>query len=454
MAKDVIMPKFGFTQETAEIVRWLKQPGEAVDQGDPIVEVTTDKVNMEVEAPVSGILDDFRYQAGDVVPVTQVIAVIRGPNETLSAAQAPLPQPAVAPAAPQPSDSASLPARATPLAAKVAGDRGIDLATIAGSGPRGRITRQDVEATPVAPPAPIGGDKVRAVPAARRLGRELGVDLTQVAGSGPQGRVQSIDVLAVVEPARPTTPVSVAAPPPPAPQPTAAGLRVARTIPMTGMRRTIATRLQKAAQEIPHITFDADIDVTAAEALRARANTQLKPGQPKVSLTAVIAKTCAWALRRHELLNSRLDGDAILVLDDVNIGVAVALDEGLIVPVVRGTDRKGIGEIAADIADLTERARAGRLRPEDVQDGTFTISNLGMFGVDRFTAIINPPQVAILAVSRATPRIVPDTEGRPVTRPIMTVTLAADHRVVDGAVAARFLSDVRAALEQPELLVL
>ncbi len=450
------MPKFGFTQETAEIVRWLKQPGDEVEQGDPILEVTTDKVNMEVEAPVSGILDGVRYAAGEVVPVIQVIAFIRKPNEALptsdSATTPSVPAATPPPPAPPVAEAETRPSRVTPVAAKVARDAGVDVAQVVGTGVGGRVTRGDV--TQFITTKQEANGTVRSVPAARRLARETGVDLAGVVGSGPHGRVQSADVLEALKQAQQAAAAPAAPEPRPALQPTAGGLRVARAIPMTGMRRTIATRLQKAAQEIPHITFDADIDVTAAEALRARANARLKPGQAKVSLTALIARTCAWALKRHELLNSRLDGDSILVLDDVNIGVAVALDEGLIVPVVRDVARKGLGEIAADMADLTERARAGRLRPEDVQDGTFTISNLGMFGVDRFTAIINPPQVAILAVSRATRRIVPDVDGNPVTRPIMTVTLAADHRVVDGAVAARFLSDVRDALEQPELLVL
>lgn len=454
MAKDVIMPKFGFTQETAEIVRWLKQPGDAVDQGDPIAEVTTDKVNMEVEAPVSGILDGLRFQPGDVVPVTQVIAVIRGVNETLPAAAMPAPPtppaaPAAAPPSPAPSGSASVPARATPLAAKVADERGIDLGGVTGSGPGGRITRQDVEARLVATP-PDENDKVRAVPAARRLGRELGIDLRTVSGSGPRGRVQSVDVLA--EEQRQAS----AAVPAPLPVATSAAVAApaAASIPMTGMRRTIATRLQRSAQESPHIYFEADIDVTQAEALRARANKLVGEGQPRVSLTAIIARVCAWALKRHPLVNSRLDGDSISLLADVNIGVAVALDEGLIVPVLRQVDQKGLTQIAAETADLAERARSNRLRPDEVQDGTFTISNLGMFGVDRFTAIINPPQAAILAVGRTVRRLVPDENDQPVVRPILTVTLSADHRVIDGAVAARFLSDVRAALENPELLVL
>ena len=219
------------------------------------------------------------------------------------------------------------------------------------------------------------------------------------------------------------------------------------------MRRTSATRLQKSFQEAPHVFFDAAIDVTAAEALRAAANARLAKDQPKISLTAILAKACAWALGRHPLLNSWLVGDEIQVLGPVNLGVAVALDEGLIVPVVKDAAGLGLAQLAAAIADLAERARTNRLRPDDVADGTFTISNLGMFGVDRFTAIINPPQVGILAVSRARAQFVPDEQGRPVSRPILTVTLSADHRVVDGAVAARFLKDLRDGLETPSLLL-
>jgi pyruvate dehydrogenase E2 component (dihydrolipoamide acetyltransferase) len=232
------------------------------------------------------------------------------------------------------------------------------------------------------------------------------------------------------------------------------------------MRRTIATRLQKSFQEAPHVFLEAQIDVTAAEALRAKVNGRLAKDAARVSLTVVIAKACAWALARHPLVNSHLVGapgqEEIVMNAAVNIGIAVALEAapddptrsgGLIVPVVRGVGDKGLEALAADIADVSKRARGNKLRPDDVSDGTFTISNLGMFGVDRFTAIINPPQVAILAVSAARKQFVPDADGNPVARPIMAVTLSADHRVVDGAVAARFLSDLRAALEDPALML-
>lgn len=441
MAHPVIMPKFGFTQESSEIVRWLKKPGEAVEKGDAIVEVSTDKVNMEVEATATGILDGVRYREGDTVPVTEIIAFIRATDE------APLTVESAAPAA-----AASAPvarktteARATPVATNLAQEQGVDLALVTGTGPGGQITKRDVEevlTTRTTSPLPFG--KVPVVPAARRLARQLDIDLTRVQGTGPRGRVQTPDVQTAKMRQPQVTAMPSAVP----------SSNVLKMIPLEGMRLTIATRMQKSAQEAPHIVFEVDIDVTAAESLRTRANQHLKENQPHISLTAIIAKTCAWALKRHPLVNSRLDGNQILLLSDANIGIATALEEGLIVPVVHSAERKSIAEIADEIGELVDRARNNRLRPDDVMDGTFTISNLGMFGIDRFTAIINPPQTAILAVGRVTKRIVPDEEDHPVVRPMMTVTLSADHRVIDGTIAARFLSDVREALEHPGLLAI
>jgi pyruvate dehydrogenase E2 component (dihydrolipoamide acetyltransferase) len=410
-----------------------------VEKGDPIVEVSTDKVNMEVEAMATGILDGVRYREGDTVPVTEIIAFIRATDE------APLTVESAAPAAAASAPAArkTTEARATPVATNLAQEQGVDLALVTGTGPGGQITKRDVEevlATRTTSPLPFG--KVPVVPAARRLARQLDIDLTRIQGTGPRGRVQTLDVQAAKTRLPQVTAMPSAVP----------GSNVLKMIPLEGMRLTIATRMQKSAQEAPHIVFDANIDVTAAESLRARANQHLKENQPHISLTAILAKTCAWALRRHPLVNSRLDGHQIMVLSDVNIGIATALEEGLIVPVVHSADRKSIAEIAGEIRELVDRARNNRLRPDDVMDGTFTISNLGMFGIDRFTAIINPPQTAILAVGRVTKSIVPDEEDHPVVRPMMTITLSADHRVIDGAIAARFLSDVREALEHPGLL--
>ena len=491
MAKDVIMPKFGFTQETAELLRWLKQPGDPVEQGDPIAEVTTDKVDMEVEATASGVLADLRFKAGDVVPVTAVIAVIRergeedreqktedreqktadGGQRTQDGGQRTEDgERRTADGGPRTEDReqrTEAKGRVTPVAARLAQDHGVEPSQLGGTGLGGRITRGDVQAYLATKPpegaaqatdAGSAPDTVRAVPAARKLAQSLGVDLADVPGSGPQGRVQSGDVRATH--AALTSSASLAEPPPPN---TDLPAGVTRVIPLVGMRRTIAQRLQQSYQQAPHITFDVDADVTAAEALRRHPHAGLVRGGdlpwssesgPRISLTAVLVRACAWALRRHPLLNSRLVGESIEVLADVHIGVAVALDDGLMVPVVRDADRKGILQIASEISDLASRARSGSLRPDDVSGGTFTISNLGMFGVDRFTAILNPPQTGILAVGQVRRQFVPDEQDRPVVRPLMALRLSADHRVVDGAVAARFLSDLRAAVEQPGLMSL
>ena len=451
--KDVIMPKLGFTMEEGVIVRWLKQAGDAVTQGEPIVEITTDKTNMEIEAPATGVLADVRAAEGDTVLVTQVIAVILGPGEKAPVSSpAPVPLPA-APREAAPREAAPREAapradvHATPIAQAVARDLGVDLATIAGSGPRSKITREDVVA------AAAAGGKPRATPAARKAARALGVDLTDVAGSGPRGRVQAGDVSVAAVAAA----ANVAAAALPAPVVDAAPAPMAiKTLPFSGMRKTIALRLQKSAQEAPHITFDADIDVSALEALRARANARLPEGAARISVTAVIARACAWALARHPRINSQLDlaNNQIRLMPEANIGIAVALEDGLIVPVVHEAGRKGLAALGAEIADLSARAKANKLKPAELSGGTFTISNLGMLGVDRFTAIINPPESAILAVGRAVKTFVPDAHDQPVLRPLMTIRLSADHRIIDGAAAALFMRDLREALERPDTMLM
>jgi pyruvate dehydrogenase E2 component (dihydrolipoamide acetyltransferase) len=467
--KEVILPKFGFTQETAQIVRWIKRAGDAVEQGDPIAEVTTDKVNMEVEAPASGILDGLQFPEGAEVPVATVIAYVRkeaerpgdratgrtdGRTDRQTDGQ-------TDGRTSRPVDQSTPRPGATPLAAKVAAERGVNVNAVVGTGPGGKVTRRDVETH-----APMGrGDggtverwdggpdgrteRLSATPAARRLAREHDIALGSVPGSGPSGRVQGSDVLAYARRSDDPTSRTADQPTPRLPDPSTTRRR------LTGMRRTIATRLQQSMQQAPHVYFEAVVDVSAAEALRAKVNGRLGKEAPRVSLTAVIAKACAWALLRHPLVNSRLEGAAgaeeIVLSETANLGIAVALDEGLIVPVVKQVEAKGLAQLAVELGDLAERARTNRLRADDLTEGTFTLSNLGMFGVNRFTAIINPPQVAILAVGAVRRSLVPGPDDAPVVRPLMTVTLSADHRVVDGAVAARFLQDVRAAVEEPGL---
>ncbi len=398
MAKEIIMPKFEMAQEEATIIQWLKQEGDLIEKGEPILEVETDKVNMEVEAPAAGTLGGVRYAEGEVVPVTVVIAYVLDEGE-----EAPPPPDAKAP---KPKEAKKKPARAEEKQAR---------------------------------PTPAG--KVRATPVARRLAGEHDLDLGEIEGSGPRGRVQRADVEAAIEEAET------------APEPARAPSAAPEAVPLAGMRRTIAQRMQASYQQAPHVMFTLDVDMTEALAFRAYARARAPEDAP-ISMTAVLVMACTWALRQHPMVNSHFKDDQILKMPDVNIGVAVALEEGLIVPVVHHADRLGLVALGAAVDDLATRARADKLRPHDVAGGTFTISNLGMFGVDHFTAIINPPQVAILAVGRIAQRFVPDAEGAPAARPMMSMTLSVDHRALDGAMAAQFLTTLRRALEDPLSILL
>jgi len=440
------MPRFGMTQEEATIVKWLVKEGERVEPDDPLAEVTTDKVNMEVPAPAEGILGGIRYAEGDTVPVTRVIAYILQEGE-----KAPDRDPEPEPEAPiSEAGTSVLPAestgvKASPLARKVAEKEGVALAALSGTGPDGRITRQDVESYLKSTPAPAAatGGKVRATPAARRAARERSLPLAGVQGSGPRGRIQEDDVISLT--GQPASAPHFQRPPVVSGEPI--------LIPLEGLRKTIADRMQASARNAPHITFDVQADMTRAVEFRDFAN-EHAPQQLKVSMTALLVKIVAVSLHRHPGLNAHMREDGILLLPNINVGVAVAMQEGLIVPVIHDADVKSLYEIAFELNDLSERARSGRLMPDDVTGGTFTISNLGMFGIDRFTAIINPPQVGILAVGKTEVRFVPDAQGAPIARPMMTLTLSADHRALDGAQAARFLADVRDSITQPASIML
>ena len=438
----VILPKMEMSQETATLVEWLKTEGMVVQKGEPLFVVETDKVTVEVEAPANGVLVRITAEPGQTLPVTTVIAQLLQPGESLP--EPPAETPARPAARPQETKSNGGPARAgmhtaTPLAARMADSEGLDLAQIPGSGPGGQVTRADVARLLAA-----GRGKVRATPAARRIAREQQVPLEQVAGSGPRGRIQGRDVLAYQAAPHTTT----------APEPAAGDWTV---VPFEGMRRTIAERMVASYQSAPHITFTARVDFTEFEAARARLNQRAeREDAPRFSVTALLVQLAARALRSHPMLNARLVNTAeqteIHLMHAVNIGVAVALPEGLIVPVVRDADRKAGREIAAEVQQLAAKAREGRLAPGDVVGGTFTISNLGPFGVEQFTAILNPGQTGILAVGAAVRE--PVAVGNEVQiRPMVHLTLAVDHRVVDGAVAAHFLADLRALLETPSLVL-
>ena len=452
MATSVIMPKVDMDQATGTVVEWLKLDGDPVEKGEPILTIETGKVAIEVESPASGVLRGIQAQPGEVIPIGTVIAYVLKPGEELP--DGPVPKEALAYPRTPPAVAAAHSAgvNATPVARKIAATAGMDLERVTGTGASGKVTKRDVQIALEARSA-VKGDaaKVCATPAARRTARERGVDLTTVAGSGPQGRIQAADVLAAA-----VTPVQVA--PVPAPEAVLApeveqvlGIHV---IPLEGMRRTIAERMTTSYQTAPHITLTVRVDMIRLEEARAQLNARAEAtGRPRVSVTALLVKAVAWALKRHPFLNSMLRDDAIHLLPEINVGVAVAVAEGLIVPVVRKADQKGIGEIASEVYDLAARARDGGLTPADVAGGTFTVSNLGPFGIEQFSAIINPPQAAILAVGATQLEAVVGKEGQVIVRPAMRMTLSADHRIVDGAIAAQFLTDLRGALEAPALLL-
>lgn len=436
----VIMPKMEMSQETARIVEWLKKEGERIEKGDALLTVETDKVTVDVECPGSGILAGIHGQPGEVIPVTTVIAYLLQDGETpvsLPQTQASTPISGGAKAA-QP---------ATPLARRVASANGIDLSRVSGSGPAGKVIRADVSAF-IAPKDRDGetrdggirlSDTPRATPAARRVARAQDIDLGTISGSGPRGRVQARDVEN-----------SIAA------NSVQPGLDVGfeeEIIPLDGMRRTIAERLQASYRTSPHIQFSARVDTTQIEAERGQINRLADAkGAVHVSFSAILIKALAWALAQHPWLNSSLREDGIHLLKQVHIGVAVALPDGLIVPVIRDAGQKGLSQIAAELTEKTGRARLGRLTLADVSGGTFTLSNLGPFGIEAFTAILNPGQTGILAVGAAQPEPVIVSE-QVVIHKVMHLNLAVDHRVVDGAQAAQFMATLKNGLENPVLLL-
>lgn len=417
MIHNVFLPALGETMTEARIVRWLKQEGDAIKKGEPILEIETDKATIEVESLHDGFLRKIVKPADTVVPVGDVIALVTdSPEEPLAQAAAP----------------------AAPAAEK-------------------KDSQGTAPQSPAATPAPQVAAKLIASPRARRLADRSHIVIAALAGrgTGPGGRIVEADVQKYLDGLKAAPAAAPAQPPVAAPIPAAAPLPGDKVLPLTTMRKAIAEQMVRSVQAAPHVTFSADIDMSTAQQWHARANQwRQAAGQSNVSLTALIVKVCTWALQRHPLMNASFQGNQILLHGQVNLGIAVALDEGLIVPVLKDVPAKGLAQIAEEIADLSQRARSNQLKASELSGGTFTVSNLGMFGVDRFTAIINPPEAGILAVGRIARRFVPDANDQPIAKPIMTVTLSADHRVVDGAVAARFLADIRAGLEEPSLITL
>jgi pyruvate dehydrogenase E2 component (dihydrolipoamide acetyltransferase) len=416
MASEVKLPRLGQGMESGTIVKWLKSEGDRVEKGEPLYELDTDKVTQEVEAEAAGVLLRIAVAEGEV-PVGQTIAVIGEEGEEVSL---------------EPSSGNGAAAQ------EVSGDSQEE----GSPGPareqereRGRAAVDQVAETPQ--PATRDGGRVKASPLARRIARERGIDLASLRGTGPEGRIVAEDVERAEAPTAPAA----------APAPVVTG-EVERR-PLTSIRKTIARRLTEAWQ-IPVFQLLASADMTRASALVARLRED--EDGPRATITDLLTKVSATALMRHREVNAQWTDDAIELFPTANVGIAVATEQGLVVPVIRGAERLRLAEIAAARADLVARARDGKLQREDLEDGTFTISNLGMYQVEQFTAVLNPPQAAIVAVGAIEERAVP-YEGELVIRPMMTLSATFDHRAVDGAPAAGFLQTVKELLEEPGLML-
>jgi pyruvate dehydrogenase E2 component (dihydrolipoamide acetyltransferase) len=408
MATEIKLPRLGQGMESGTIVKWLKSEGDNVEKGEPLYELDTDKVTQEVEADASGVLLKIAVAEGEV-EVGKTIAVIGEQGETVEVSED--------------GQEEGSPARAREQ------ERG--------RGRQASASDTSEAVTQIREPAPSGNGRIKASPLARRIARERGIELSAVAGTGPDGRVVAEDVERAAATGAPTP----AAAPAPIPQ----DVEVEQ---LSSMRKTIARRLTEAWQA-PVFQLGITVDMGHALELRQRL-VDLHGDGAKPTISDLITKVCAAALMRHRAVNALYKGDVIELHPTANIGIAVAIPNGLVVPVIQGCERKTIAEIAAARADLVERARAGKLQQVDLDGGTFTISNLGMFGIERFIAVLNPPQAAILAVG--------STEGKPVVvdgevvvRQRMELTLTCDHRAIDGATGAQFLGDVKAFLEEPGL---
>jgi pyruvate dehydrogenase E2 component (dihydrolipoamide acetyltransferase) len=420
MATDVIMPALGVAQEKGTLLNWLKAEGQAVTKGEPLMEVETDKATVEIEAPASGILANVAAFPGDEVPVGNRIAVILAPGEVASPAALKSPHPL-------PEGEGIREERAAPEREGISEGRPRPREHGTGDGHPLPVGEGRVEGRSA------GRGKILASPAAKRIAKEKGIDLASLKGSGPDGAVITEDVL------RSATSQAAAPGGPP---------KIKETVQLTPMRRIVGERMTKSKQTAPHFYLTMDADMT--EVTRRRSALKEKGEQLIPSINDFILRACARALKDSPSLNAAFTDQRVELYSDINIGVAVALEEGLVVPVIRNADRLSLQELSQQSRELADKAQKKKLFPLDYEGGTFTVSNLGMFGVDSFVAIINPPQCAILAVGQVGPRVVPHGEGIAV-RPLMTMSLSADHRVVDGAIAARFLQEVKRLLEEPDL---
>jgi pyruvate dehydrogenase E2 component (dihydrolipoamide acetyltransferase) len=407
MALKVVMPKLGLTMTEGKIVRWLKKEGEWVEKGEPLLEILTEKISTEVESPGQGFLAKIISKPGDVVPITNVIAILASEGEDISSLEG---------------ETADKPSIGTVSASVTT-----PVASLFPTGKEGRT-------------ADYSG-RVKASPLARRIASDKDMtveDLKNIAGTGPGGRIVKKDILAYSAAGKPQQ---------------ATASVTSNTVQLTELRQIIAKRLTHSWTTTPHFYLEAEVEIVELSALRASMNKVLTNKAINISINDLIVKAVAAVLARHSYINASFTEEGIILKEEINIGIAVGLDEGLIVPVLHNANRKGLEEISRESRNLIEKARNGGLAMNDITGGTFTISNLGMFSVDAFTAIINPPESAILAVGKIAERLVLE-DGEVVSKAFMRITAGFDHRVVDGLTGARFLADLKETLENPFMMIL
>ncbi len=460
MAEIIIMPKLGFNMDEGKLVEWYKKEGDAVKKGEPLFSVETDKTNMDIEATGDGVVKALLIQAGDKIPVTLPIAVIAAEGEDAAAAIADAkaqlaaggvaveaaPAEAPAQAAPAPAEAKPVkPAKAdgklkiTPRARRVAAENGLclDGIDIVGTGWQGGICEKDILDY-------LASNKVKISPVAKAMADAEGVDINGIKGTGANGKIMKADIESVIgakAPAKAEAPAAAYA---------ADGKEILEEVPYAGVRKVIGDRLSQSMAEAPHIYFTQKVDLEKLLKLRAEVN---GAQDKKTSVTDYIARAAVIALQKYPDLNSSLVGDKIIKYKSINLGIAVASPTGLIVPNIKEAQNLSVVGLSKASAPLFEKARAGKLAYDEYNGGTFTISNLGMFGIDNFTAIINPPEVAILAISstKDEPVVITNAAGEKeiAIHPVMNIQLSCDHRVIDGLMAAQFAKEVKDLLENP-----
>ena len=462
MAVEVIMPKAGSEMEEGEIVQWFKNEGDHVEEGEVLLEIVTDKVNMEVEAEATGTLLKILAQAGDVVPVVQTIAWIGEPGEKIPGASE---SGEVAPAETiiekkvdytpvkevEKVDYSGL--RATPAARAYARKKGIDLSKVKGSGPKGRIHKDDVLDYKL-------NSKIKISPLAERIAKIEGINTESIVGTGPNGKIMKADIMAVLHgatkvEAAPKAEVAPKAPKAPkAPNENQWG--VVETVPMSPMRKVISKRMSESYFSAPTFVVNVEVDMTELLALRKKVvDAIIEETGKKATVTDFISLAVIKSLMKHPYVNASLSSDEkeMYLHHYVNLSIAVGMDSGLVVPVIKGADKMSLKELVVASKEITTKALNGKLKPDEMADSTFTISNLGMYGVKSFVRIINQPNTAILGVSATVPKPVV-YNGEVTVRPIMTLTLTADHRVVDGLEGAKFMKTLKEAIENPLSLLI